>query len=365
VVGVIDSDYTVRHDWLRVMAAHFNNPAVGFVQSPQDYRDNDGSFFKRLMFWEYAGFFQNGMVTRNERNAVIQHGTMTLVRKSALEGVNGWAEWTICEDSELGMRLFRQGWEAVYSAQSFGKGVMPDDFAAFRKQRFRWAYGAMQICRGHWKALLSPFNKELTLGQRWHFITGWLPWVGDALGLAFLGMGLAWSVGLIVAPLRFAFPIALFMLPSIGLFIFKLVQIFSLYAKRVNCGWADRLGAAVAGLALSHTIGKAVWKGLLIRSAPFLRTPKMENAPALIQGLVMAREELVILIATWAALIGVACANHMATLEARLWCTVLFTQSLPYLASVFVAVMAALPAPVRALAPSKVTEKAGLFAAGD
>ena len=47
------------------------------------------------------------------------------------------------------------------SPQSFGRGVMPDDFAAYRKQRFRWAYGAMQICRGHWRALLSPFGREL------------------------------------------------------------------------------------------------------------------------------------------------------------------------------------------------------------
>jgi exo-beta-1,3-glucanase (GH17 family)/cellulose synthase/poly-beta-1,6-N-acetylglucosamine synthase-like glycosyltransferase len=365
VIGVLDSDYVVRPDWLRSMAPHFNNPAVGFVQSPQDYRDNDGSFFKRLMFWEYAGFFQNGMVTRNERNAVIQHGTMTLVRKSALEDVNGWAEWTICEDSELGLKLFRQGWEAVYSSQSFGKGVMPDDFAAFRKQRFRWAYGAMQICRGHWKALLSPANKDLTLGQRWHFVTGWLPWMGDALGLAFLVMGLGWSVGLIVAPVRFEFPIALFMLPSIGLFVFKLVQIFSLYAKRVPCSLMDRLGAAVAGLALSHTIGKAVWKGLLIRSAPFLRTPKMADAPAFIQGLVMAREELVILILTWAAMIGVGISSHLATIEAKLWCTVLFTQSLPYFASVFVAIMAALPAPVRVVVPVAVAKKSRVFAAGD
>jgi cellulose synthase/poly-beta-1,6-N-acetylglucosamine synthase-like glycosyltransferase len=367
VVGVLDSDYIVRPDWLRSMVPHFANPAVGFVQSPQDYRDNDGSFFKRLMFWEYAGFFQNGMVTRNERNAVIQHGTMTLVRKSALEGVNGWAEWTICEDSELGLKLFRQGWEAVYSKTSFGKGVMPDDFAAFRKQRFRWAYGAMQICRGHAKALLSPANKDLTLGQRWHFITGWLPWVGDALGLAFLAMGLVWSAGVIVAPLRFGFPIALFMLPTLGLFAFKLVQIFSLYAKRVPCGFADRCGAALAGLALSHSIGKAVWKGLLIRSAPFLRTPKMENAPALIQGLVMAREELVILILTWAALIGVAVSQQLGTLECKLWCAVLFTQSLPYFASVFVAVMAALPAPVKAAVtqPAKAAVKNGLFAPGD
>jgi exo-beta-1,3-glucanase (GH17 family)/cellulose synthase/poly-beta-1,6-N-acetylglucosamine synthase-like glycosyltransferase len=349
IIGVIDSDYIVEPDWLRSMAPAFDNPKVGFTQSPQDYRDNDGSFFKRLMFWEYAGFFQAGMVTRNERNAIIQHGTMTLIRKEALLNENGWAEWCITEDSQLGLRLFRAGYEAVYSKKSFGKGVMPDDFNAFRKQRYRWAYGAMRIVRANWRALFSPFNRELTLGQRWHFVTGWLPWMGDALGLAFLGLGLAWSLGLILDPVRFEFPIALFMLPSIGLFVFKIVQILALYANRVPCGFADRLGAAVAGLALSHSIGKAVWKGLFSNSLPFLRTPKMKNAPALVQGLVMAREEFLLLVLTWAALLGVGFGHHWATLETRLWCVVLFTQSLPYLASVSVSILAAMPAPVAKL----------------
>jgi len=348
IIGVLDSDYVVSPDWLRCMVPAFANPNVGFAQSPQDYRDNDGTFFKRLMFWEYAGFFQLGMVTRNERNAIIQHGTMTLIRRTALEEDirvgRAWAEWTITEDAELGLRLFRQGWQAVYSPRSFGRGVMPDDFAAYRKQRFRWAYGAMQISRGHWQALFSPFNRELSLGQRWHFVTGWLPWVGDALGLLFLTMGLAWSVGLIVAPARFEFPIVLFMLPSLGLFAFKLVQILWLYAHRVPCGLADRFGAALAGLGLSHAIGKAVWKGLVIRSAPFLRTPKMTDAPALVQGIVMAREELVILGLTWAALAGVAWRHHFATWEASLWCVVLAVQSLPYLASVTISLIAAMPA---------------------
>ena len=356
VIGVLDSDYIVDRDWLRCMVPQFANPRVGFVQSPQDYRDNDGSFFKRLMFWEYAGFFQLGMVNRNERNAIIQHGTMSLVRRTALEQGESWSdrtalkqggpwsEWTITEDAELGLRLFRAGWEAVYSPRSFGRGVMPDDFAAFRKQRFRWAYGAMQIVRGHAGALLNPFDRSLTMGQRWAFVTGWLPWVGDALGLAFLVMGLGWSVGLIAAPMRFEFPIVLFMVPSIGLFFFKLAQIFALYSAKVPCGWRDRAGAAIAGLALSHTIGKAVWKGLFIRSAPFLRTPKMANAPALIQGLVMAREELALLLASWTAMVAVGWVHHLATAEARLWCAVLLTQSLPYLAAVTVAVVAAFPA---------------------
>lgn len=344
IIASLDSDYIVEPDWLRCMAPQFADPRVGFVQSPQDYRDNDGSFFKRLMFWEYAGFFQLGMVTRNERNAIIQHGTMCLIRRSAIEASGNWAEWTITEDAELGLRLFREGWEAVYSPRSFGRGVMPDDFAAFRKQRFRWAYGAMQILRGHAAAVFNPFNRELTLGQRWHFVMGWLPWIGDALGLAFLVLGLVWSLGLVLAPMTYEFPIVLFMIPSIGLFFFKLAQIFTLYGAKVKCGMKDRVGAAIAGLALSHAIGKAVWKGLFIRSAPFLRTPKMEDAPALVQGLVMAREELVLLSLSWSAAVAVGWTHHLATWEAKLWCAVLVTQSLPYLAAVTVAVVAAFPA---------------------
>jgi hypothetical protein len=77
----------------------------------------------------------------------------------------------------------------------------------------------------------------------------------------------------------------------------------------------------------------------------------MEDAPALVQGLIMAREELALLALTWAALVGVGIAHHFSTWEACLWCVVLFTQSLPYAASVLVSVFAALPAPRRAALP--------------
>jgi len=221
----------------------------------------------------------------------------------------------------------------------------------------------MRISRGHWRALLSPWNRDLTAGQRWHFVTGWLPWIGDALGLLFLVIGLAWSIGLIVAPMRFEFPVVLFMLPSLGLFVFKLAQIFILYGNRVPCGAWDRIGAAVAGLGLSHTIGKAVWKGLVIRTAPFLRTPKMADAPAVVQGLVMAGEELAILGLTWTALVGVGLAHHFATWEAKLWCLVLLTQSLPYAAAVALSVVAALPGRRPAALPAPVPAQLASLAA--
>ena len=81
IVAVIDSDYIVEPNWLRELVPGFQDPRIAIVQGPQDYRDEGASAFKAMCYAEYRGFFHIGMITRNERNAIIQHGTMTMVRR--------------------------------------------------------------------------------------------------------------------------------------------------------------------------------------------------------------------------------------------------------------------------------------------
>ena len=85
IVAVIDSDYVVEPRWLRDLTPVFQDPRIAIVQAPQDYRDAGQSAFKAMCYAEYRGFFHIGMITRNERNAIIQHGTMTMVRRVQLE----------------------------------------------------------------------------------------------------------------------------------------------------------------------------------------------------------------------------------------------------------------------------------------
>ncbi|WP_323389238.1 glycosyltransferase [Myxococcus qinghaiensis] len=178
VVAVIDSDYRVDSLWLKHLVPLFAHPTIAVVQSPQDYRDQDESTFKRLCYSEYQGFFHIGMVTRNDRDAIIQHGTMTMTYRSVLEEL-GWAEWCICEDAELGLSVLEKGYSAAYVPHSYGKGLIPDTFIDYKKQRFRWAYGSIQIIKHHAPSLLRASNSRLTWGQRYHFVAGWLPWVAD------------------------------------------------------------------------------------------------------------------------------------------------------------------------------------------
>ncbi len=338
VVAVIDSDYVVDPRWLADLVGHFERPEVGVVQAPQAHREWAESLFRRICNWEYEGFFRIGMHHRNERDAIIQHGTMTMVRRALLDRL-GWAEWCICEDAELGLRVMQSGYETVYVDEVFGRGVTPADFAAFKTQRFRWAFGAMQILRRHWSSFFT--REPLSHGQRYHFLTGWFSWFADALHLAFTLLALLWTAGMVLMPGQFALPHPLFMVPVIGFFVVKVLFGLVLYRARVPCSWADTLGAALASMALSHAIARGVLRGLVAREHPFARTAKRRRLNQKPSMFTAAREELTLLLLLLVALAGVAAMPGSEEIEALLWTAILAAQSLPYLASVVVAWLSA------------------------
>jgi len=344
VIGVIDSDYIVQPNWLRDLVPQFARAEIAVVQAPQDYRDVGENAFKAMAYAEYRGFFYIGMVTRNERNAIIQHGTMTLVRRSALEDVGGWSEWCITEDAELGLMIFRQGYEAMYVPRSYGKGLMPDTFQGYKNQRFRWAYGAMQIMRHHIGDLLGFRKSKLTLGQRYHFVAGWLPWLADGANLLFNAAAIGWSVAMILNPLRVDPPLIIFSALPLALFSFKVAKAIYVYrGARIVGSIKQTVAASLAGLALSHAVARAIWQGLFTRNKPFMRTPKLERASALGVAIATSAQELLLLMTLWAMAGVLAWQYENDTLDLLLWIIVLLVQSVPYLATILVAGVSAFP----------------------
>ncbi|WP_460150106.1 glycosyltransferase [Pseudomonas sp. S3_A03] len=351
VIAVIDSDYCVSPNWLKHMVPHFADPKIAVVQSPQDYRDQNESTFKKLCYAEYKGFFHIGMVTRNDRDAIIQHGTMTMTRRSVLEEL-GWADWCICEDAELGLRVFEKGLSAAYYHDSYGKGLMPDTFIDFKKQRFRWAYGAIQIIKRHTASLLRGKDTELTRGQRYHFLAGWLPWVADGMNIFFTVGALLWSAAMIIVPTRVDPPLLIFAIPPLALFVFKVGKIIFLYRRAVGVNLKDAFCAALAGLALSHTIAKAVLYGFFTSSIPFFRTPKNADNHGFWVAISEAREEMFIMLLLWGAALGIYLVQGLPSNDIRFWVVMLLVQSLPYVAALIMAFLSSLPKPAAAVEPA-------------
>jgi cellulose synthase/poly-beta-1,6-N-acetylglucosamine synthase-like glycosyltransferase len=342
VVAVIDSDYMVERRWLRDLAPLFSQQRMSVVQAPQDYRDAGANAFKAMCHAEYRGFFYIGMITRNERNAIIQHGTMTLIRRATLAKVGGWAEWCITEDAELGLRIFEAGLEAAYIPRSYGGGLMPDTLLDYKKQRFRWAYGAVQILKRHARELFGRSSK-LTLGQRYHFLAGWLPWLSDGFNLVFNIAALYWSVAMAMFPQDIDPPLMVFSALPLALFAFKIAKLLHLYSTRVGATLRQTLAAALAGLALSHTIGLAVLSGLFTRDQPFFRTPKRAQAHAFLQALADCREEILMMLALWLCAWGVYVEVGTVMSDLGVWVAVLLTQSIPYFAALLLSLVSAFP----------------------
>jgi hypothetical protein len=268
---------------------------------------------------------------------------MTMVRKSVLKEVNGWADWCICEDAELGLRIFAQGLEANYIPKSYGRGLMPDTLTDYKKQRYRWAFGAVQILRHHGRTLFSRNQSGLSAGQRYHFLAGWLPWLADGVNLLFNMAAIYWSMAMLAFPGHVSPPLLMFAVLPLAMFVFKVGKLVYLYHTRVGATTVQTIAAALAGLALTHTIGRAVIEGFLVRSKPFFRTPKQAHKQALLKALSAAREETLLMVALCLAATALIAAFGTETLDLLVWAVMLLIQATPYAATLIVSIISALP----------------------
>src|SRR6202140_3031002 len=336
IIGIIDADYVVRPDWLKDLVPVFADPNVGLVQAPQEHRDGDRSLMHYIMNGEYAGFFDIGMVQRNEHNAIIVHGTMCLIRRAAMDMAGGWAGDTICEDTDLGLAIIEHGWLTHYTNHRYGHGLLPDPYEAFKKQRHRWAYGGFQIVKKHWRRFL-PGASRLSPDQKREFSLGWLNWLGaESLGVVVAILNLIWVP--IVAFADIAIPDKILTLPIIASFVVSLVHFVALYRLRVPVKWGQMLGAMVTAMSVQWTVSRAVANGLITDHLAFARTSK--------GGFSLMSVEFQ---AFWEAVIGVLLLVGAAVLvvtnsfkevrEIYVFAVVLVLESLPFLSAVAIAIL--------------------------
>jgi cellulose synthase/poly-beta-1,6-N-acetylglucosamine synthase-like glycosyltransferase/exo-beta-1,3-glucanase (GH17 family) len=339
IIGVIDADYVVHPDWLKDVVPAFADPKVGLIQAPQDHRDGAKSPMHLAMNGEYAGFFDIGMVQRNEDNAIIVHGTMCLIRRTALASAGGWSSDTICEDTDLGLSILEQGWLIHYTNRRYGHGLLPESFEAFKKQRYRWAYGGLQIVKKHWQRFL-PTSSRLSAEQRRTFAIGWLNWLGaESIGVLMAILNLIWVP--IVAFVGIAIPDKVLTLPIVIAFVVSMAHFAALYRRRVQITPGQMMMAMVAAMSMQWTVARAVGTGLVKDHLPFVRTAKggvsrtRVSFPAFYESIMGGLLVLGAIAVIWT--------NYEHVREINLFACVLLVQSLPFAAAVAIAALEGSP----------------------
>jgi cellulose synthase/poly-beta-1,6-N-acetylglucosamine synthase-like glycosyltransferase len=325
VVAIVDSDYQVESDWLKLLF-FFSDPGLAVIQAPQDYRDKD-SFFKELCYFEYKSFFNTGMVIRDHFNALILHGTMTLIRANVLRKL-GWAEWCVCEDAELGLRVLIDKHKMKYVQISYGQGVMPDRFGDYKRQRARWVAGAIQILVRHSSSIFT-LKTELSWRQKYQFFMGWAHWLVQPASLLTTLVVMLWSIIVLCLPTHdFDYP-ALVSVSLISAFILTLVAQALLYIRYSPDGRHGAMLSIIASQALNYIVAITVVRVLFSHPKNFVVTPKMAGhlrAPSFPMDCL--GELVIFLIIT--ALAGFIAFSETDKPYPALWALMLILRGIPY-----------------------------------
>jgi hypothetical protein len=142
----------------------------------------------------------------------------------------------------------------------------------------------------------------------------------------------------------------------LSLFMFKLVKLVHLYTNRVGMNARQTAAAAISGLALAHTIGRAVLKGLFTGNEPFFRTPKRAAPHRFLTALGAAREETLLMLGLWASAMGIhAIPKEIASPDLTVWLAALLIQSIPYAAALLVSLISAFALPATLLGRHRIS----------
>ena len=166
-ICVFDCDHIPTRAFLQMtMGWLVAEPNMAMVQTPHHFYSPD-PFQRNLTAGTrvpsegnlFYGLVQDG---NDYWNACFFCGSCAVIRRAALDEINGFAIETVTEDAHTMLKLHRRGWDSAYLKLPLAGGLATERLMLHIGQRVRWARGMIQILR-----IDNPlFGRGLTVGQR-------------------------------------------------------------------------------------------------------------------------------------------------------------------------------------------------------
>jgi len=158
---VFDADARVNPDFLKELVPALEPQQVGAVQARKVIINREQNFLTRCQDNEMAvdTHFQVGR--DSVKGAVELRGNGELIKRIALEDVNGWNIYTITDDLDLSTRLQIKGWDVRFCPDVcvYEEGV--PSYLPLLKQRRRWIEGSIRRYLEHFSDVLT--SKDMSL----------------------------------------------------------------------------------------------------------------------------------------------------------------------------------------------------------
>lgn len=165
-IVIFDADHIPKPHFLRAMMGYFADERVGFVQSPQYYKNHDENQVTSGAWEQQALFFGAIMKGKNTADTAFMCGTNMVLRRTALMEAGGMCETSIAEDFLTSLLMHEKKWKSVYVGEVLAEGLAPEDFLSYYKQQFRWARGSLEVVFKY-----NPlFRRGLSMRQRIQYL---------------------------------------------------------------------------------------------------------------------------------------------------------------------------------------------------
>jgi cellulose synthase (UDP-forming) len=166
IIAVFDADMQPYEDFLTKTVPYFQDERVGFVQSPQYYKN---SYENRITAgaWEQQEFFFGPIMRGKEKsNASFICGTNFVIRRQAIIEVGGMNEDNIAEDFLTSLAIHSKKWISYYVPEVLATGLAPRDLLSYYNQQLRWARGSLEVLFGQ-----NPiFKRGLSIKQKIEYL---------------------------------------------------------------------------------------------------------------------------------------------------------------------------------------------------
>ena len=149
-VAVFDADHAPLPHFLDRLMGYFRDDELAFVQSPQDYYNID-SFQHRVdrehrHIWAEQSLFYSLIEPGRDRwNAAYFVGSCAVLRRKALDDIDGFQTGSITEDMLTSIRIHARGWRSAYHSEKLAYGIAAETIRPFLIQRSRWGHGGWQV----------------------------------------------------------------------------------------------------------------------------------------------------------------------------------------------------------------------------
>lgn len=161
---VFDADATMDRDFLTNLVYELEPKDVGAVQARKVVRNKDVNLLTRCQNNEMTMDTHFQVSRDSVKGAVELRGNGELIKRTALEDIGGWNNYTITDDLDMSTRLHIKGWDVRFCPDTvvYEEGIMY--LSPLYRQRRRWLEGTIRRYLEYFGDILT--SKKMSLRVR-------------------------------------------------------------------------------------------------------------------------------------------------------------------------------------------------------